>query len=63
MDIGDKYVVETQGEEDDVDDRREIHLNLLFPSSRAQPIQEPSPWCVHERIWYRLVINVWYVLY
>jgi len=36
-------VVETQGEEDDVDDGREIDLNLLFPSSRAQPIQEPSP--------------------
>jgi len=43
MDIGDKHVVETQGEEDDVDDGCEIHLNLLFPSSRAQPIQEPSP--------------------
>jgi len=43
MDIGDEHVVETEGEEDDVDDGREIDLNLLFPSSRAQPIQEPSP--------------------
>jgi len=36
-------VVETQDEEDDVDDGREIDLNLLFPSSRVQPIQEPTP--------------------
>ena len=43
MDIGDEKNCETQDEEDDVDDGREIDLNLLFPSSRAQPIQEPTP--------------------
>jgi len=43
MDIGDEKNCETEGEEDDVDDRRENDLNLLFPSSRTQPIQEPTP--------------------
>ena len=43
MDIGDEKNCETEGKEDDVDDGRETDLNLLFPSSRAQPIQEPTP--------------------
>ena len=43
MDIGDEKNCEAQDEEDDVDGGREIDLNLLFPSSRAQPIQEPTP--------------------